>query len=320
MTTSSSPLVVDSAVAAKGLATTEVVVGVDHLGACRPAVALIDRLKFPSPHLTLIHIAAERLPFIPAVGSKAELACIEDRYSKLTAKFGHAVLREGSAFVRSLGLSCDETMIHGNAPEGLIREAESRHADVMAVNCKASESGKRSYIGSVPGALLVGSRTSILISKGEGDKRDVFRAVFATDHSPFSLRCLDLLVALAPKGIDELHVVTAWDIGEAEAELQRANRSLLGGDAERWIEEAVEERNLTACERLEHAGYKTTTMTRRGNPNEALQLAMSAIAADLLILGAQGAGATPRTLIGSVALHQATVEPYPVFILRPKEV
>jgi nucleotide-binding universal stress UspA family protein len=38
--------------------------------------------------------------------------------------------------------------------------------------------------------------------------------------------------------------------------------------------------------------------------------------ADILVMGAQGHGFVERVFIGSVSLHQALYEPYPVMIVR----
>lgn len=295
---------------------TRIVVGVDNLGAYRPVVGLIERLRFPEPELSLLHVARESLPFAPAFGASRE---IEARYAETTTALGNAALGEATAFVGAKGMACAAHLTHGNAAEALIHEAEVEGADLIAVNTNPAGVARNSYIGSVPRALAVGSRTSILFAKGEKGRRGVFRAVFATDHSPFAARCLDRFVEFAPQGIEEVHVVSAWQLDDREAALLGQNLAMLGGDADRWIEEAVAERNVEAVARLERAGYRTCSHVRRGKPNETIHHAMADLRADLLVVGSQGSGAMTRDLLGSVSLHQVTAEMYPVLVVRPRE-
>lgn len=293
---------------------TKIIVGIDSAGAYAPALGLLQRLRFPNPRLTLLHVAAERLPFAPVLspGSK-----VEEEYAKVVANLGHAALHDAASKAGSQGDSCDSRLVHGNPAERLIREAEAVQADLVVVNSVRHGVARSSYIGSVSRALAVGSRASVLIAKGENGRRSVFRAVFATDHSPFAQRCLERFLELRPAGLDEVHVVSAWEIDDREAQLLGQNLAKLGGDAERWIEESVSERNAEVCAKLEAAGYRTGSVVLRGKPNDAIHHAMEAVRADLLIVGSQGSGAMERTLVGSVSLHQAVAEFYPVLIVRP---
>lgn len=292
--------------------TTKIVVGVDNVNAYRPALNLIERLSFPNTAIELVHVAAETLPF---AGTEE----VQERYSEIVLNLGHVALHEATGVVCSKNMSCEGHLMHGNAAEKLIEEAETRGADLIAVNTKRVGVLRSSYIGSVARALAIGSRTSVLIAKGEQSKRMIYRAVFATDHSPFAERCLARFIELAPKGLEEIHVATAWDVDDREAELLGKNLPMLGGDADRWIEETVRENNEEVCRKLEAAGYKTRSVVRRGRANDVIHEAMAEARADLLIVGSQGHGAMSRTLVGSVSLHQSTAEFYPVLIVRPRE-
>lgn len=296
---------------------TNIVLGVDNLNGHLPALGMLSRLKFSDPQLTLIHVASEHLPFKPAFEDMEKL---EEEYAKVATNLGHIALRETTAVACSKELPCEATLVHGNPAECLIREAETHRADLIAVNTKRHGVARSSYISSVGRALAIGSRTSVLLTKGEQGKRGVFRAVFATDHSPFAQRCLQRFLELAPKGIEEVHVVSAWELSDNESAILGQNLMHLGGDADRWVEEAVEERTAEVCAKLEAAGYRTRSIVRRGRPNEVIHQAMAEVRADLLVAGSQGTGAMERALVGSVSLHQATAEFYPVLIIRPREV
>ena len=124
-------------------------------------------------------------------------------------------------------------------------------------------------------------------------------------------------LTIAPKGIEEIDVVSAWEIDDREAQLLGEDLPKLGGDVDHWIEEAVEANNQKVCVRLEGAGYRTRSFVRRGEPNGVIHAAMSEVQADLLVVGSQGGDAMSRALVGSVSLSQVSTETYSVLIVRP---
>ena len=293
---------------------TEIVVGVDNCQAHLPALALLQRLRFSHPRVTLIHSAAEGLPFAPAFGDSLT---IQEEFAQVAVNLGSKALHDAKELLGP-DIPCVARLTHGNPAERLIEESEVREADLIVVNAKQNGAAGRSAIGSVSRALVLAGTTSVLIAKGERNLGEPFRAVFATDHSPFANRCLERFLELAPKGIYAIDVVSAWEIDDHEAEVLGKNLAKLGGDANRWIEDAVESRNAVVSRKLAGAGYQTRSIVRRGNPNEVLHDVMTEEAADLLIVGSQGQGAMSRALVGSVSLQQVTGEAYPVLIVRPK--
>ncbi len=294
----------------------EIVVGIDNVGLYRPVVALLERLRFPLARYTMIHSAKENFPFVPAFGTSQ---AIEAQYAKTTTSLGELALGEATKLFNAQGLPAEAHLTHGKPSERLVAEAEARGADLIAVYAVQSKRVGSSAVGSVSHALVVASTASVLVAKGEPEGDGPLRAVFATDHSPFAALCFDRFLGLAPEGIEEIDVVSAWEIDEAESEILGQNLTALDGDADRWIEEAVEARNAEVCRRLEEAGYRTRSLVRRGDPNAVIPAAMRETAADLLIIGSQGSGAMTRALVGSVSLNQVSTETYSILIVRPKE-
>lgn len=294
----------------------EIVVGIDNVGLYRPVVSLLQRLRFAGARYTMVHAAKESLPFVPAFGISQDVAA---RYAMTTTSLGELALSEATALFDAQGLPAEAHLTHGQPSQRLVEEAERLGADLIAVYAVQSQRAGSSAVGSVSHALVVASKASVLVAKGEPKGSGPLRAVFATDHSLFATRCLDRFLALAPKGIEEIDVVSAWDIDDREAELLGRNLAMLGGDADRWIEESVEARNAEVCKRLEEAGYRTRSLVRRGESNGVIEAAMAAAEADLLIVGSQGSGAMSRALVGSVSLNQVSTETYSVLIVRPKE-
>ncbi len=295
---------------------THVVVGVDSADNYVPAIGLIQRLEFPQPHIELIHAAPELLPIPFPFGDRAE---IEARYAEVVGHLGNSALQSSTNLACGKGIACDARLVHGNPAERLIEAASRDKVDLIAINSTRCGIVQKSYIGSVARALAIGSPVSVLVTKGNQGVRHTLRAVFATDHSPFAQRCLEQFIRLAPKGIQEVHVVTAWQLDDNESAILGKNLASLGGDADRWITEELETMNRADCEKLEAAGYRAVSIVRQGKPNEVIHHAMADVRADLLVVGSQGSGAMSRGLVGSVSLHQVTTEFYPVLVIRPRE-
>jgi len=295
---------------------TRIVLGVDGSGAFIPALSLVERLRFPQPVLSLIHVAPENLPIWPLFG---DLVAETKRYSKIAADLGRDALHDATTQACGKNLHSEGRLLHGDPAKCLIEQSEVQEADLVAVNARSRGVERRSFIGSVSRALAITSRTSVLVSKGEISGHGPIRALFATDGSPFADRCLDRFIELRPKGIAEVFVVSAWDIDDKEARLLGQNLAMLGGDVERAIQERVQELTTAAVNKLIKAGYSAQAVVSRGSANEVIYYAMGATGSDLLVVGSEGHGAMTRPIVGSVALHQVVSESYPVLIVRPRE-
>lgn len=295
---------------------TQIVVGIDAGNEYAPAIGLIQRLEFPEPHLELIHAAPETLPIPFPFANRTE---IEARYAEVVSNLGNAALQASTNLACGKGIACDARLVHGNPAERIIEAAAHDKVDLVAINSARCGVVQKSYIGSLARALAIGSPTSVLVTKGAQGVRNTLRAVFATDHSPFAQRCLEQFIRLAPRGIKEIHVVTAWQLDDHQSAILSKNLASLGGDADRWITEELEAMNIADCAMLEAAGYHAVSIVREGKPNEVIHHAMTESRADLLVVGSQGSGAMSRSLVGSVSLHQVTAEFYPVLVIRPRE-
>lgn len=297
------------------MAVTNVVVGIDNVRAYRPIVQLLTRLEFENVHAKLIHSAPNRLPFTQTLGN---VEGIEERYAEATGNLGQAALLEAGELFSENHIPSEILLTHGHAAERLIEEAEAVNADLIAVNGMRVDLVGANAIGSVSAGIAIATKQSVLISKGSREIGPRFRAVFATDHSPFSSRCLERFLQLAPKGIAEIMVVSAWEIEDDEAEHLGKNLAKDLAGVDRWVGEAVEENNQKICHALEAAGYATRSKVLKGKAKEVIEQTMAELEADLLIVGAQGSGAMSRSMMGSVSLHQVVSGAYPVLILRPR--
>lgn len=292
----------------------KVIVGVDAKGAYKPAVKLLGRLGVPKAAVTLLNVVSPVMPYLPAEASDSEL---QSDYLKIVENDGLRALDEATDIACGLDLHARSKLVFGSPANCLMEEVSAQHADLVAVAATHHGTWSSSFLGSVCRALAIGCSASLLISKGGEADSGPLKAVFATDHSAFSERCLDRFIAMGAHGIRDIHVVSAYSLSDAQAEVLSKNLAALGGDADRWLEERTQCKNEEVCKKLRAAGYATTSSAVQGSPSNAIREAMQDTHAQLLIVGSHGKGFIARTFIGSVSLHQVVAEPYPVLVIRP---
>ena len=290
------------------------VVGIDIKGNYRHVLSLLSRMAFPTSSTTLLHVADPSLPFSY---SHAVDAALQAEFARVTHDLGLSALDGANLLAQEGKLQPKLKLIFGKPAGMLIAEAENELADIVAVCASQHGMWSTSYLGSVSRALAISCRSTVLIAKGPVRPEGSISAVFATDHSPFAEECLTRFLHLNPKGVRQVHVVSAFRVDSRESALIKARMPELGADIESCVREMVECNNLKLCQKLHAAGYETTSTAVRGNPNDVIRQAMQNTRSDLAIVGSQGNGYTDRALIGSVSLHQVVAEPYPVLIVRP---
>ena len=290
------------------------IVGVDANEAYKPALCLLGRLGFPNVAVTLLNVVSPVMPYLPPESSDAEL---QADYLKVVENAGLNALDSAVDEACSRDLHARTKLVFGSPADGIMEEVAAQHADVVAVAATHHGTWSSSFLGSVCRALAIGCPASLLVAKGDSPRVRPFRVVFATDHSAFSQRCLEKFLAMNPKGIDEIHVVSAFSLSDQQAEVLARNLPALGGDVDRWLEEQIETKNEEVCARFRAAGFQTTARATNASPNDAIRQAMQETKSAMLIVGSHGKGFLARTFIGSVSLHQVVAEPYPVLVIRP---
>lgn len=292
----------------------KVIVGIDNQGAHTPAIHLLSSLRLPTPEVTLLHAMNPAVPYVP-LGLEPSLE-IQGEYSKVVQNLGLAALDDAKDMCCARNVRAKCHLVHGGAAECLCDAADKRDADLVAVATHPRSLWSPSFVGSVARSLTISCHASVLIAKGKVPEGRKLKAVLATDHSDYSTRWLDRFLQMKPTGISEIHVVSAYQVDDHEAALLHRNLATLGGMVEEWIEERLSEKNCALIDRLTEAGYKAKGRVVQADANDAIRSTMQDSQADLLIVGAQGHGFLERVLIGSVSLHQAIYEPYPVLIVR----
>ncbi|MEZ0326752.1 MAG: universal stress protein [Fimbriimonas sp.] len=288
-------------------------IGVDSLGQCNAAIELVRRLDFSLEKLVLLHSVESVMPD----GSFPGLAA-GGTYTDMIEEFedaGEQALREAAEAVGS-GLEIEKKLIPGDPLRTLLDSADDEAIDLIGVGTQKKSSLQAMLMGSVTRGLLTASTHSFLAAKEGFRKEGPLTAVFATDHSDYADRAVDLLARFAPKGIGRLLVLSVIDPKSHRAVQAMRNDGDLSGDLSVWAEDRMERENLAVCKKLAQHIPVCDERVERGEVNATIAKTMAAEGADLLILGAQGHGFLDRLKSGSVSFHQVVAENYPVLVLR----
>jgi nucleotide-binding universal stress UspA family protein len=291
----------------------KIIVGIDMLRAYPPALHLVARLGFRNPELLLVQTAPtidSVLPPFPMDGATVDLMQSTFRDA------GEAALRDAEADAKQFGLPAKKLYCVGPAAEILNQCVEEEQADLVAVRTTHQGAWQSEFMGSVTRTVMLCGHVSVLVAKQELVSDKPLHIVFATDGSEFNDRCLEKFLSWNASDIQNVHVVGAWGLA---SHLEELLRHALHHSAEvnAKLESAAEAAVAKTASKFEAAGYKTSTQTAQGLPDQVLHDVMRRTNADLLVVGAQGKNWIERLLIGSTSLHQVIDESYNVLLIRP---
>jgi len=290
------------------------IVGIDTFGAYKPAIQLLARFKFSNPRTTLAHFMNSLLPYVPV--EFGERAYVQAEVIKTMENVARTALDDAKLEACERDLFPRTLIRLGNPATGLSDLATELHADLVAVRAERGSLWSTSFLGSVSRGLAIGCHASILVAKDPVKENLPLKVVLATDHSEESNRWITKFLSWHPKGISEIHVVTAYEVSDREAHILNANLPALGGMVDAWIEEHLQSLNTRVVDKLRAAGYQATSRVGAGRPDDVIRQAMQDTQSDVLVMGAQGHGFIERLFIGSCAMHQVVAEPYPVLVVR----
>ena len=284
------------------------VVGVGYMKQCEAGVEIFAKLKFPDSEAVLVHAVESVLPdggFLPASATNP-IADIQ-RQRQEDGEKRMAVI---AAALEKFGIPSRPVTTFGNPAHEITDVATKEEAD-MIVSGSGKKGGLESFImGSVTRALVVDARRSILVGKQEVSESEKINAVFATDHSEYANRCIDLLVEFAPGGLGMVTVVSADSVAPNVRDmLDEASGDLTMTDV-------LERRSREACAKLAPICESTDLLVLQGRATEVIGEAMDRTGADLLIMGAHGHGFLERLVMGSTAMHVVGNEPWNTLVLR----
>jgi len=293
----------------------KIVLGVDTEDIYREAVCLLGRLKFPFSEVVAVNVC-EPVP-LPAY-AVALLAPIDEMEAHKRERSNHLLESVSSEIERITHSVCIGTQGRiGSPSHEMMDAAEQESADLIAIGSHRLGPLESFFTGSVGRALSIHSETSFLVARSGIEDSAEVSAVFATDHSEHSDRCLEELLRLNPLGLTKIHIVFAAETqGDLWAPAERLGFGDLDEDQLGVQLDAIGSKLADKC--LQSGRYADYRQVRE-NPDHALHHRMNATKSQLLILGGKRHGVMERTMFGSVSLHEILNEDFSVLVIRLPE-
>ena len=289
----------------KGGVIMKVVVGIDHSQASERAAILASRFGFRDSRLHFVNVVGD----LGTLGFATEIPPAPDLLDRLIREQMDASrrrLEECREIVHNTVTSIDITseIRRGNIVNEILSAANNEGAELIAVG-SGTTSLEAMMIGSVSRKLVTSSPYSVLIAKNRPLSPGRLRVVLAADHSPYFKRCLQELIRLAPQGIGELTIVSAYP--RQLVDIMRSVVEHFRADVDAWIEKSIADENQKLASDLEvlHCNIATRVIGR--TPEVAILNTAVETDADVIVLGAQGHGFMDRLLTGSVS-HRVSLE------------
>jgi nucleotide-binding universal stress UspA family protein len=273
---------------------------------------LVGRLQFKDANVDLVYVVERIASPLLAEGSLAKDPI--ERFLQLQEKEGHERLSWAHDRLREYGVEANTNLRAGFIANEILLAAYERQADLIAIGSRDEGALQKLVIGSVGRKLVNKAHTNLLVARGPLRSQSPIDAVFATDHSDYANRCLDCFVALAPKGIRRITVLTVYP--KALIDGIRAVADNFKAPLDQWITQQLEHENTKVIRKLSPLGYELESRVLAGAVDEAIDATMKASSSQLLVLGAQGHGFVERLAIGSVSFQQVVAGQHSVLVLR----
>lgn len=281
-----------------------------------PAVGLLKRLRFVDAQTDVMHVVPPPVytgweydpviaPSVLAEIAQRDRDSANEALEKIVAEVGS-------------GLGAKAVVATGNPTERLMAHADESHADLVVINGTVAGPLVAFLTGSVARGLVIGAHQSVLLARGKADPLRPLRAVLATDHSPYSERCITRLTQLWPQGIQHITVLTSYP--EDRIRAMEPMLPQMGVEPVEAVKETLETKNNALIQKLSGCFHPMlTTFESRVSAlgvHEAITAAMKETDADLLILGAHGHSFLERLTLGSVSFRESVFAPYSVLVVR----
>jgi nucleotide-binding universal stress UspA family protein len=200
---------------------------------------------------------------------------------------------------------------------GILRRARTLRARAIVLGSRGLGAVGRLILGSVSGAVVRRAPCAVLVVRGSA--KVPRRLVIGVDGSRHAKAAVAFVASLPPprEGLARVLRVVEPVRSPSTGLLPASVRALVTRATSSVEDEhvAAAQRQLdTARARLKQAGWRVKVEIRMGRPLE--ELLAASRDADLLVIGARGAGAVERLFLGSVAEGAVTRAPVPVLVVR----
>lgn len=290
-----------------------IVAGIDHQYYAN-ALAFIERLRFASADVRLIHVIESVLPdkSFPDLKATHPLSILMAEKEQQ----GDAELAKAGAMLERTGYRLGTELRRGDPARCLIEHASGVAADIIAVGSAQKGHWASLFFGSVTKALTAGAEQSLLIAKSPPRSEFGLTAVLATDHSPYCNACIERFLGWQATGVRRITVLTSLVYGITPALAEPPHplepiQSIVPN-----VEDDIRTRSADLCLRLRGEGIECDSVLVEDHPQEAISQTMKDAEADLLILGARGHGFWDRFRLGSVSHFQVVATPHNALVIR----
>jgi nucleotide-binding universal stress UspA family protein len=227
------------------------------------------------------------------------------------------VARETRALLRKRWPEADVAVAAVPAVEAVLAEASG--AGAVVVGSRGLGAVSRVVLGSVSRGIVRRAPCSVLVVKRP--VRRVASLVVGVDGSAHARRAVAFVAGLEPVRAGRVTLVSVVEhltpraMGRAPGGVRAM---LAGAAAEVNAQRDADARRIleSAATQVRAAGWTVSTALRVGVPVEQLLAAATAASADVLVVGARGAGGLARLLLGSVADGVLQASPASVLIVR----
>jgi len=201
----------------------------------------------------------------------------------------------------------------------IVERARRWRAQVIVLGSRGRGSLQGALMGSVSRDVMHEAECAVLVVKGkaraprrfliglDGSVRSRRAVAFVSSVPPPVGGRVTLLAVVEPMPSASVRIMPASVRAVLTAELAALDRERLA-KAKREV--------ATAARRLERAGWAVEKVVRRGIPLPELLKTGSSDRADIIIVGARGAGGLKRLLLGSVAEGTFAHTSVPVLIVK----
>ncbi len=276
----------------------KVLLAVDASPDSRHAARIVTGLAEP-PDLDILHVVdldalkhAYISPSLPA----GYYETYRQEVSEAAERVLHDMKAELVPYAKHLRLIADA----GDAAESIVQTAEESRADLIVLGQRGMTASFAFLLGGVSQKVATYAPCSVLVVKDSAGSLD--RLLLAVDGSEASDRAVRFLETAPFKGPLHITVVTVWAQG--------------GETAPRTAQAKGEDFLATIAQRLARRAVAVETEYLTGDPALAILDAASRRQARMIVLGARGAKAIQRFLLGSVSQKVLVHAPCSVLIVR----
>lgn len=230
---------------------------------------------------------------------------------------GREIAERAISRLRASGLNAEAAVRLGFPAQALLREAESRGAELLVMGTRGHGVLGGFAIGSVALRVAHGSRIPVCLVRGESKLPSklgiAMRTLLAVDGSEAALRAAGALASWR-----------SW-LGELDVQIVYVQQPLTYLETvlpphddviQQWSTRAGEDATRAVSELLAKEGVRSHLHLTIGDPAREIAHLAEDTGCELLVMGTRGMGAAHHALVGSVALKVAAHAAMPVVLVK----